>query len=275
MVPDKYAVMGNPVLHSKSPTIHSAFAKQTKQHLHYTAIEVPLGSFQQQVMQFQSENGKGLNVTVPFKQQAFELVTQHSDRALQARSVNTIKFLSDGSLFGDNTDGLGLICDIMQHHHYRLENKRILILGAGGVARGILSPILEQNPLAVIIANRTLTKAQRLAIEFAPLGQINAMPFSQLESNYDLIIHCLSLGHESGFDYLPDSIITKSTFCYDVKYGQELTPFLKWAQEKGAEKLADGTGMLVEQAAEAFYIWRGVRPATKSVIALLNHAKTT
>lgn len=268
---DKYAVVGNPVAHSKSPFIHSQFAKQTQQPIQYTAIEVPLDQFPQFIKKFQLEGLKGLNITVPFKQEAFALVTICSERAKIARAVNTIKFLETGEILGDNTDGIGFIRDLTDHYHVGLAGKRILIIGAGGAVRGILYPLLQQHPELIIVANRTLATAETLAQEFKQWGNIAASSLDTIEGNFDLIIHGTSAGLQNETILLTPKILKQSTFCYDLIYSQSLTPFLKWAKDNGVNKFADGTGMLVEQAAESFYIWRHVKPETKNVIALLKH----
>lgn len=269
---DRYAVMGNPVAHSKSPFIHLEFAKQTHQHIRYTKIEVPIDKFEQHVKLFHLENGKGLNITVPFKQQAFELVTDCSDRARVAKAVNTIKFLENGQLYGDNTDGIGFIRDLSAHHHFSLQDRTILLLGAGGAVRGIIQPILQQHPKQLIIANRTLITAQELAKEFSHLADVEAISINAIKGNFDLIINGTSLSLNQGDIPFDRSILSKKTFCYDLMYGQKLTPFLKWAVSNGASRVTDGIGMLVEQAAESFFIWRGVRPETKKIIDMLKQS---
>lgn len=265
---DTYAVMGNPINHSKSPIIHTEFARETQQSLRYVKIEVALDEFEQRVQTFLAEEGKGINITVPFKQRAFQLMTSCSERARIAKSVNTIK-LQNGSLYGDNTDGVGLIRDLIIHHNYPLTGKNILIMGAGGAVRGILHPLLKEKPNNILLANRTLANAQKLVEEFAEFGNLQATDFDNLSGKFDLILNgtTLSLQMES-IPFCP-TIISERTFCYDLMYGQELTPFLKWAVSHGATQVADGLGMLVEQAAESFYIWRGVKPKTSSVIDML------
>jgi shikimate dehydrogenase len=263
---DTYAVFGNPISHSLSPFIHQEFAKQTNQEIDYLKIEVPPDQFTEHVQAFKKAHGKGLNITAPFKQQAFELATIHTDRAKQARAVNTIKFLSNGEILGDNTDGIGFIRDLLEHHHVYLKDQKILLLGAGGAARGILSYLLEQQPQLLTIANRTLQKAIELADEFHSFGNITSTSFEALTNGFDLLINATSTWL-SQVQFSLASIISSSLFCYDLKYGKE-TQFLNWAKAHGSIKMADGIGMLVEQAAESFFLWRGVRPQTIPVIKL-------
>jgi len=268
--PDSYAVMGNPISHSKSPLIHAAFAKQTKQRLEYSAIQVDAGGFAQAVGNFRANGGKGLNITVPFKQEAWEFVDQRSERAIQAGAVNTISFNDDGDCIGDNTDGIGLVRDLMENHAVELASKRILILGAGGAVRGVLGPMLAQKPSAIIIANRTEEKAIALAEEFNRGDQLRGCGFQTIDDQpFDLIINGTAASLHGDLPPIPASAISNTTCCYDMMYGKEPTVFLRWASEQGAAKVIDGLGMLVEQAAESFYIWRGVRPQTATVIAQL------
>jgi shikimate dehydrogenase len=270
---DYYAVMGNPVIHSQSPFIHAQFAKETHQQMRYITLDVPIDQFSVHVKAFQLDNGKGLNVTAPFKQQAYNLVTTVSDRAHIAKAVNTISFLENGDLFGDNTDGIGLIRDLTINHHYPLNNKRILILGAGGAVRGILHPLLQQQPQKIVIANRTRATALMMAQEFGHYGSIDTTEPHDIVGCYDLIINGTRLGLQQVTFGIASYNLSESVFCYDLIYGQELTPFLKWSLDQGVKKIADGTGMLVEQAAESFYIWRGIRPSTTHIIAQLMHRK--
>lgn len=270
---DYYAIMGNPVAHSKSPFIHAEFAKQTQQSIRYIKIEVPIGQFQQQVNTFRADNGKGLNITLPFKQEAYQLASTLTSRALIAKAVNTLSFLDNGDLLGDNTDGIGFIRDITINQHYSLKNKHILILGAGGAVHGILHPLCKQHPKRIMIANRTWETAQKLTTEFGQYGLLAATPLENIVGHYDIIINSINRGlTEKDFDLNPN-ILDENTFCYDLIYGQKPTPFLKWAYNHGARKTADGTGMLVEQAAESFFIWRGIQPNTSKVIDMLMQQK--
>jgi shikimate dehydrogenase len=268
--PDSYAVMGNPISHSKSPLIHAEFARQTQQRLNYSAIQVDAGGFEQAVGNFRANGGKGLNITVPFKQEAWEFVDQRSERAVQAGAVNTISFNDDGDCIGDNTDGVGLVRDLMENHSVELADKRILILGAGGAVRGVLGPMLAQRPAAIIIANRTEEKAIALAEEFNRGDQLTGCGFQTIDDQaFDLIINGTAASLHGDLPPVPPTAISGATCCYDMMYGKEPTVFLRWASEQGAAKVIDGLGMLVEQAAESFFIWRGVRPQTATVIAQL------
>ena len=267
---DRYAVMGNPISHSKSPVIHRLFAEQTGQDIVYEAILVDRDGFIAAVRLFQQEGGKGLNITVPFKQEAWALVDQHSERAELAGAVNTIVLQADGQLYGENTDGLGMVRDLVENHGISLTAKRILLLGAGGAARGVLGPILEQHPASIFIANRTEERALHLAQQFRSHGLVQGGGFDALgEDSFDLIVNGTTASLEGEVPPIPASCIASGTCCYDMMYGREPTPFLDWAQEHGAAQTMDGLGMLVEQAAESFALWRGVRPDTRPVIAFL------
>ncbi|MEW6645940.1 MAG: shikimate dehydrogenase [Pseudomonadota bacterium] len=267
---DRYAVMGNPIGHSKSPLIHTRFAAQTGQALSYEAILVELGDFPAAVARFRAAGGQGLNVTVPFKQEAWALARQRSRRAERAGAVNTLRWEADGSLFGDNTDGVGLVRDLKDNHGVPLAGRRLLLLGAGGAVRGVLEPLLEERPAALVIANRTVAKAEELAAAFADLGTVRASSFAALAGQqFDVVINGTAASLQGEVPPLPDGILAPGAVCYDMMYGKEPTAFLRWAMAAGAAQSADGLGMLVEQAAEAFYLWRGVRPATAEVIAAL------
>jgi len=268
--PDQYAVLGNPIAHSKSPRIHALFAKQTAQRMVYTAIQVDPGGFKQAVGNFQASGGKGLNVTVPFKREAWELVNELSARAQRAGAVNTIALRADGTLFGDNTDGVGLLRDIRDNFRATVTGKRVLILGAGGAVRGILEPLLAERPASLVIANRTADRATELAREFATLGSVSGCGFAALPGQqFDLLINGTSASLQGDMPALPTELLMPGAFCYDLMYSAQPTVFMHWAQQHGAAQVADGLGMLVEQAAEAFFIWRGVRPNTRPVIDLL------
>ncbi|MGB6976702.1 MAG: shikimate dehydrogenase [Gammaproteobacteria bacterium] len=266
---DTYAVMGNPVSHSLSPRVHKEFAKQTGEHLDYQAIEVPLEKLESAINHFLKEGGKGLNITVPFKQQAFVLMTQCSKRANLAQAVNTIIIQPDGRLVGDNTDGIGLIRDITWQQE-NLRDKRILILGAGGAVRGILGPLLAEKPSEIIIVNRTETTATFLASAFSKLGIVRSYPLDAIAGQqFDLIINGTSASLTNQTLALPEHLLTPEGWCYDLAYSSQLTAFQRWARQQGARKYLDGLGMLIEQAAEAFYLWRGIRPETRPVLKLL------
>ncbi len=270
---DRYAVMGNPVAHSRSPTIHAAFARQCGHQLTYTAIQVDVGGFAQAVDHFQAAGGRGLNVTVPFKREAWELCDVRSARAEQAGAVNTISFQPDGKTQGDNTDGVGLIGDILMNHGGQISGRRVLVLGAGGAVRGVLGPIMEQQPDELVIANRTVDKARELAAEFDALGKIAACTYSALAGkSFDLVINGTAASLQGELPPLPEDILAKGAWCYDMMYGASSITFVRWAEAHGADKALDGLGMLVEQAAASFYIWRGVRPDTAPVIKELRRS---
>ena len=265
---DRYAVFGNPVAHSKSPFIHTLFARQTQQPLTYERIEAPLDGFAAAIADFFANQGKGCNVTVPFKEEAFQLAQQLSPRAKIAGAVNTLKMTDDGVLLGDNTDGAGLVQDL-KFHGMQLRERRILLLGAGGAARGAIGPLLDEHPLELTIANRTVEKAELLADIFASAGPIRAMAFGELQGPFDLIINSTSASLSGAIPTISADLIHPHIAVYDMMYGQGDTPFNEWARKLGAQKIMDGLGMLVAQAAESFAIWRGIRPGTKQVISEL------
>jgi shikimate dehydrogenase len=261
---DRYAVFGHPIAHSKSPLIHAAFARQTGQDMTYEAILAPKDGFAASVAAFVAAGGRGANVTVPFKEEAFRLAGRLSPRAQRAGAVNTLVFGADGS-FGDNTDGAGLVADLTRNLHRTLAGGRILLLGAGGAARGVIEPLLDQQPAALVIANRTVNRAQELAQLFG--HDVRACGFDALDTPFDLVINATAASLAGELPPLSPQLFTPNTLAYDMMYGRE-TPFLAFARAQGAAT-ADGLGMLVEQAAEAFYLWRGVRPDTAPVIASL------
>ena len=263
-----YGVFGNPIAHSKSPLIHSLFAEQTGQAISYKPLLAALDSFPEFVTQF-FVNGSGANVTVPFKEQAFALADQLSERAQRAKAVNTLKKLDDGRLLGDNTDGAGLVNDLL-NNHVVLAGQKILILGAGGAVRGVLEPLLAQGPAEVCIVNRTVEKAEQLACEFADLGHMTAAGYDWIDAPVDIIINGTSASLSGELPPLANSLIKAGdTVCYDMMYGKNTTVFNQWAQTQGAARTLDGLGMLVEQAAEAFFVWTGVRPNPKPVLEQL------
>ncbi|MFZ2403936.1 MAG: shikimate dehydrogenase [Methylobacter sp.] len=268
---DRYAVFGYPIKHSKSPRIHRLFAEQTGQALEYTAQEVPAEQFQAAVALFFAEGGKGLNCTVPLKELAWNYAGHKTGRAELSKAVNTLALQADGSILGDNTDGIGLVTDLLANHAIVLAGIRILILGAGGASRGIIAPILEQAPQSLVIANRTVDKAVKLAAEFHGKGPITGCGFDDLQNRqFDLILNATSASLSGQLPPLPSGLLATGGNCYDLAYGNEPTAFVRWGLENHAAKSLDGLGMLVEQAAEAFFIWRGVRPKTQPVIELLN-----
>jgi len=269
-IPARYAVMGNPVAHSKSPRIHQMFAHQLGHQIEYTAIWVDTDGFAQAVQQFRAEGGRGLNVTVPFKLEAFQLADQLSDRARLAGAVNTLRFESDGKIFGDNTDGAGLVHDIEINLDIHLRGRQILVLGAGGAARGVLGPVLKHHPAKVVIANRTVAKAKELAEQFREHGPVEACGYPELKGrHFDIVINATSASLKGEVPPLPETLFTRGALAYDMMYGDKPTAFLDWALLHGADRAADGLGMLVEQAAESYFLWHGVRPETKHVIAAL------
>jgi shikimate dehydrogenase len=266
---DKYAVFGNPIAHSKSPDIHRQFAEQTGQDLSYTKQLVAEDGFEAAAKEFFANGGKGLNITVPFKQDAYAYVARTTPRARRAGAVNTLTREADGTILGDTTDGVGLVGDIVHNLGWEIRHKKVLILGAGGAVRGVLEPLLEQQPQHVVIANRTVDKALQLAKGFAEFGYLLGCGFDMLgEQQFDLVINGTSASLQGDLPPLPDSLIDPDagTACYDMLYGAEPTPFMQWAAERGA-LVSDGLGMLVGQAAESFALWRGVRPETAAVIA--------
>ncbi|WP_299182255.1 shikimate dehydrogenase [uncultured Neptuniibacter sp.] len=271
---DRYAVFGNPIKHSKSPDIHRAFAESTSQALTYEAICVPEAEFEAQVKAFLSEGG-GLNITVPFKQRAWALSDVRSPRAELAGAVNTLYQNEKGQICGDNTDGIGMVRDIISNHGGIIKDKKVLILGAGGAVRGVLQPVLEQQPSKVVIANRTASKAVELAALVEEFGDVQGCGYETLGREcFDLIINGTSASLHGELPPLPDQILAENAWCYDMMYAAEPTAFCRWASEKGAVKALDGLGMLVEQAAQSFYIWRGVEPDTTAVIQQLRSSLT-
>ncbi|OIO80879.1 MAG: shikimate dehydrogenase [Gallionellaceae bacterium CG1_02_56_997] len=264
---DRYAVIGNPISHSKSPLIHSLFAKQTGQDISYEAIAAPLDGFAVTIERFCCEGYKGCNVTVPFKFEAFNCATELSERAKAAQAVNTLSFEGE-KILGDNTDGAGLVRDIAENLDIILQGKRVLLMGAGGAAYGVVLPLLMAGA-ALAIVNRTASKAISLAEKF-PTSDIRGYGYDELAGlQFDVVINATSAGLTDSEVPLPKGIFAPNALAYDMMYGRE-TPFMAFARQQGAE-VADGLGMLVEQAAEAFYIWRGVRPDTKPVIAALRN----
>jgi len=266
---DRYAVIGNPIAHSKSPLIHTAFAKQTNQDLHYEAILGPLDGFADTVDTFRQQGGKGMNVTVPFKLEAYHYATELTERAKIAQAVNTLK-LEDNRILGDNTDGAGLVQDIMVNLNFPIANNRILLMGAGGAARGVILPLLQQQPAMLAIANRTPQKALDLGQQFSAYGHIEAGDYMGFAGqSFDIVINATSASLSDDLPELPTGIFAPKALAYDMMYSAELTRFLKYAAQNDVHQLADGIGMLVEQAAESFYLWRNIRPDTQAVISHL------
>jgi len=261
---DQYCVFGNPIEHSRSPFIHHAFAKQTNQNIEYQKKLVALDDFSSTVAAFIKQDGRGANITVPFKEQALALADELSERARLAGAVNTLTF-KNGKVFGDNTDGEGLVQDLTRNK-VSLSKSKILLLGAGGAAKGVLLPLLAQNPDSITIANRTLSKAELLCQHFSD-SRVAASSFLDVaDKQFDLIINATSASLSGGLPAISETVINNTVTCYDMVYGKEETPFLKWAKKQGAAKIIDGLGMLVGQAAVSFSIWRGVSPETLPVI---------
>ena len=272
---DRYAVVGNPIAHSKSPEIHAAFARQTGHDIAYSRLLAPVDGFRMTVERFRAAGGKGVNVTVPFKLEAFDLADEVSQRARDAEAANFLDF-ADGSIRADNTDGMGLTQDIVHNLGFGLANKRVLLLGAGGAAQGVLTPLLEHEPSILTIANRTVEKALRLAETYrrkavAASSVLCGLGFDELAGHqFDLVINATSTSLQGALPPLPADAFAAGALAYDMMYGTTPTPFLAFAAAHGA-KTSDGLGMLVEQAAESFLLWRCVRPETAPVIALLRN----
>ena len=270
---DKFAVFGNPIKQSKSPIIHTLFAQQYAQHIEYRAVRVELDDFVQATNRFFEGGGAGLNITVPFKHEAFALAHRNSERSLRAGAVNVLTLADDGLIDGDNTDGIGLIRDLIANLGWTVQGLRVLLVGAGGAARGVLEPLLRERPRELLVVNRTAARAAELAVEFAGIGPLEGGAFDLIGTRqFDLIINATSAGLSGAVPELPSSMLTERSCCYDMVYGAEPTPFLRWSADHAAGAVSDGLGMLVEQAAEAFYIWRQLRPETRSVIDQLREA---
>ncbi len=268
---DKYAVIGNPVAHSRSPEIHAAFARQSGDDIDYVRLLAPLDGFRDCVERFRSARGKGANVTLPFKLEACRLATRLSDRAEQAKAANTLSF-ADDAICADNTDGVGLTRDIEQNLGCAIARRRVLLMGAGGAARGVLQPLLARQPQRIVIANRTRERAASLAQQFARYANLEAAEYSRLAGmEFDIVINATSASVSGDVPPLPESVFAPGSLAYDMMYGPAAMPFLRFARAGGAARIADGLGMLVEQAAESFFIWRGKRPETAPVIAALRN----
>jgi shikimate dehydrogenase len=271
-MPSRYGVIGHPIAHSRSPAIHAAFARQTGQDLVYDRILGQLDDFPGDVRRFFAAGGLGLNVTVPFKEQAWALVDERAPRAETAGAVNTLIALPDGRLRGDNTDGSGLVRDLVDNHGLALAGRHILLVGAGGAARGVVRPLLETGIAELFIANRTAAKAASLAAAASRFGPAQGGGLDALAGRrFDLIINATSAGLGGALPALPDGCLASQGWVYDLVYGEGARSFLDWGRGQGATLAIDGLGMLVEQAAEAFFLWRGVRPDTADVIAALRN----
>jgi shikimate dehydrogenase len=270
---DRYGLVGYPIHHSRSPLIHQLFARQTGEHLSYELLEADPASFETAVRGFSAAGGKGLNVTVPHKQAAFALADSLGAPARQAGAVNTLTFAAGGRMRGDNTDGIGFMRDLTVNHEQAVSGLRVLILGAGGAARGILGPLLETGPSRLVVANRTIERAEELIGRFTEMGDLAACRFADLGEMpaFDLLINATSAGLKGENPPFPPSCIGPDSFCYDLVYGTGNTPFVAWARKHGAARAVQGWGMLVEQAAESFWIWRGKRPDTAPIIKQMPH----
>ncbi|PNH78458.1 shikimate dehydrogenase [Vibrio diazotrophicus] len=263
-VKDHYAVFGNPIGHSKSPFIHTLFARQTNQSMEYTAELAPVDGFVAAAKAFFANGGRGCNVTVPFKEDAYKFADRLTERAQLAGAVNTLKKLDDGEILGDNTDGEGLVQDLMQYQ-VPLKGAKILLIGAGGAAKGALKSLIDKEPESITITNRTFAKAESLANAFSGLGKVNAAEMSQIEGSFDLIINSTSASLDGKLPEISPSIFSAQSVAYDMMYGKGLTIFNQWALDNGCGHVYDGLGMLVGQAAESFMLWRGLRPGTKQI----------
>jgi len=270
---DKYAVFGNPIKHSKSPAIHAAFAAQCGHSIQYRAVRVDVDGFNRAAGNFFAAGGSGLNVTLPFKQDAFRFAGRLSERARRAGAVNTLSRAADGVVEGDNTDGIGLVRDMVANLGWVVQGLRVLVIGAGGAVRGILEPLLRERPRDLLIVNRTPDRALQLAEEFADMGAVEGGGRQLVaERQFDLVINGTSAGLSGEPPDLPASLLTERSCCYDLVYGAKPTPFMRWAAHHAAWAVSDGLGMLVEQAAQSFYIWRHVRPETRPVIQQIRGA---
>lgn len=273
--PDKYGVIGYPVAHSWSPFIHGMFARETGQRLTYTRLEVAPEALNDKVAEFFASGGKGLNVTVPHKQAACLIARYRTPRAEIAGAVNTLAVRDEG-LLGDNTDGAGLLADLGDNLDFDLANTKILLLGAGGAARGVIGPLLGGSPELVEIANRNGARAGELAREFSTLGNLRGCGFDSITTSvtFDLVLNATSASLQDTIPPIPPGVIGPTTLCYDMAYGKGDTAFTRWSKSAGAGRAETGWGMLVEQAAESFLLWRGIKPSTKNVIAAVKSQET-
>ena len=268
--PGRYMLFGHPVSHSWSPFIHGLFARQFDHVIDYKLCDVDPAEFRHSVIDFFVEGGSGANVTLPHKPAAAEVVNDLSARAERARAVNTIIRHSATELVGDNTDGAGLVTDLVRNMRVGITGSRLLILGAGGAVRGVLAPLLEQEPRQVCIANRTPERAERLRNEFSDLGEVSACSFDDVDDlPWDIIVNATAASLAGDVPALPPRAVGRDSVCYDMAYGRGDTAFMRWAADRGSTRPCKGWGMLVEQAAESYLLWRGVRPATKPVLDAL------
>jgi shikimate dehydrogenase len=268
--PDQYGVVGHPINHSWSPFIHGLFAKQTAQHMVYRLYDISPDDFRVQVLEFFGRGGRGLNVTVPHKEAAADIANALTERADRAGAVNTLIMQDDHTLLGDNTDGHGLITDLRKNLALEITNDRVLILGAGGATRGVIAPLLSLGPTELVIANRTPERAVNLASLFSDLGPVRGCGFEDVgDDPFDLVINATAAGLSGSVPNIEGSVVASHSVCYDMSYSKSATPFVTWAIEQGCSRAHKGWGMLVEQAAEAFTLWRGVRPDTEPVLTAL------
>jgi shikimate dehydrogenase len=266
---DQYGVFGHPVGHSLSPFIHGMFARDTGQDMSYRPYDVPPESFVERVRGFFAGGGRGLNITLPHKVTAVDVAVELTDRAAHAAAVNTL-LLRGEDIVGDNTDGVGLVRDLCDNQGLVITNRRLLILGAGGATRGVLAPLLTLSPTVIVIANRTADRAAALAAAFSDLGSTQGVGFEDVgDFPFDIIVNATSASLSGEMPPVPPSVIGPNTFCYDLAYGKSATAFIQWAHANGCTRAVQGLGMLVEQAAESFRVWRGVRPATAHVLTAL------
>ncbi len=268
---DQYAVVGHPVAHSLSPFIHSLFARQTGQAVSYRLMDTPPEQFIERVSEFFATGGRGVNITLPHKTRAMTLANELTERARLAGAVNTLAARRDGTLLGDNTDGAGLVQDLTVNLGIRMRERSILLIGAGGAARGVIAPLIALAPRRIVITNRTAERAVALAAVFAGLGAVEGCGFAELAGQaFDVIINATSASLTGELPAVPATAFAAGTFCYDMAYGRGDTAFVRWARELGCRRAVPGWGMLVEQAAESFRLWRGVRPLTAPVLAALS-----
>jgi len=268
---DRYAVVGNPVAHSLSPRIHAEFARTTGESLEYQAIEIASDAFAAGIADLQQPGFRGLNVTVPFKGEAWEICSSLTARARTAGAVNTLCLQADGTIHGDNTDGIGLVRDLVDNLKIDIEQRNILVLGAGGAVRGVLQPLLALSPTRITLANRNIDRARGLARDFRSLGKIEVVAYNQLKpEGYHLIINATAAGLSNQIPPIPAAVLNRASVCYDMMYNLSTkTSFVEWSLAHGVAHSHDGLGMLVEQAAEAFYLWRGLRPDTSQLLSML------
>jgi shikimate dehydrogenase len=266
---DQYGVFGHPVGHSWSPFIHGLFARQTGHEIVYRLYDVPLEQFRRRAIEFFTSGGLGLNITVPLKQAAAEFATELTPRAERAGAANTLAKQGE-KILGDNTDGAGLVRDLRDNLSIDVANRSVLILGAGGATRGVVAPLLSLAPAEIVIANRTAARARTLAEMFSDLGSVRGCGFDELgEREFDIVVNATSTGLQEEMPAIPAHVVGRGTFCYDMMYGKQETPFTRWSRQRGCARVEKGWGMLVEQAAESFLLWRGVRPQTGPVLAAL------